>query len=876
MPGISGYGRSSGNYAQLLRARNSNNAQGRGSSVRNNAKVNGDKKSQTSDSTKDQLSLSGTRSSESDQSVKDARAALDQIKGRYASDVGKTKPSKEVVFEQSYGGSSRDIELERDLNLSEGTYELQVDFTGGRTSNDDDAEVEFKIESNGQKTKFEYEDNRVKYESKGRGGREKYERRENGIDDIREQFTADGRVELEFESEDVRVDKVRVVKLNAAEKDLGEVRGQAISDAKQELEKLGQTANERVSADDRGDIRSKLDAATKKLNELAETGDSLSDEQFTKELEAAFTSAVDEVGSKLGKVDDTSLTSTTVVEEKVVFSEDFNDGQASGQAVSLGNDTYDFKVEDGQLREKSNAGKGFYSFKVSDEAAASKNFEVSVDVDADGARNNDSLNNGAGVVFGYKDSGNYYKVSYDDYGSSYANKDGYGGSKGTHKDFTLVQVENGKEKVLDTIDKAELGGEFKLSVRVDEKDGISVSVNGEEKLSAKATGASLGQVGVYTYDNDNGVGYDNVEIKTRTEKVVQTGGGGVDNAKLEALSKQLDKLQQGVDRLNASGGRNGAAIGKLTEKFQNVASKLDSVADTASGNSKKLDDLGEKFKGVSESLGKAIAKTDANSKQITELQQTTRAVSDKLDGLGSKVSANGKKIDDLGSKFDSLKSDVKVTVDGLSDKIDNLEDKVDAGFDNLEDKIDSLGDQLGGDIDDVANDLKDAVNDLKDVIGDIDGQNDEALTKAVNKLKSDFNTQFDDLKKQNEKEQSALLSKLDEVTTELKVLSEQSAEQISLLKDQLGNLGSQLGTVIGKFDSLSQGGGLSLRSIGLFNAAAKVGGGALDKLIGVVGQGNNSSKMLKNLQFQLQSTTSRFGGNGSAGGFGAGGLNLLA
>jgi hypothetical protein len=102
------------------------------------------------------------------------------------------------------------------------------------------------------------------------------------------------------------------------------------------------------------------------------------------------------------------------------------------------------------------------------------------------------------------------------------------------------------------------------------------------------------------------------------------------------------------------------------------------------------------------------------------------------------------------------------------------------------------------------------------------------------------------------------------------VLSEQSAEQISLLKDQLGGLGGQLGTIIGKLDLLGGGQNLSLRSIGLFSIAAKAGDGALDKLIGIIGQ-NGTGDQLRSVQSRLQSVSGRFGG-----GQFANGLNLLA
>lgn len=501
--------------------------------------------------------------------------------------------------------------------------------------------------------------------------------------------------------------------------------------------------------------------------------------------------------------------------------------------------------------------------------------------------------------------------------------------------------------------------------------------------------------------------------------------GGVDDAKLNELSKKLADLKQGVEKANSTGSNNGAAIGKLTEKFKDLAGKLDSVASQSTGNSKKLDSLSSQFKDISESLGKAISNTDRNSKQIDEVQQTTKAVTNKLDGLSQKVNANGKKIDDLGGKFDSLRSDLGGKVDSVSkdvdklgsrldvqdvkvreqinqvndkidqsnrdsaardkklgDKLDNVQSeltnrlggtdkrvddlgkkqdanfentngriddlgsKVDSRFEDLEgnigsqfdstdtkiddlgsavndrldqtdqkiddlgstvdsrldqsdrkiddlgtqvndrldktdqkiddlsnnvdDKLNDLSEKLGNQVNDVAGDLASAVKDLKDVIKDVDTQNDSQLSDTVKDLKDDFNKQFSDLKSQHEAESAALLAKLDEVTSALKTLSEQSSEQISVLKDKLGGLGGQLGTVINKIDLLSQGGGMSHRSLGLYNAAAKVGNGALDKLVGIVG--GKSGNQLRGVQSQLNAVSARYGGAGQ----GASGLSLLA
>ena len=520
---------------------------------------------------------------------------------------------------------------------------------------------------------------------------------------------------------------------------------------------------------------------------------------------------------------------------------------------------------------------------------------------------------------------------------------------------TLVELDSTGNSGISQEVKTEKGEKYQLSVDYSARPGVAsesntveVYFNGKkiDTLNAEGRGKSDTSFETKTYEveatgdssrlefraagtSDSLGGYiDNVKL----QKITVETKGGVDDADLEDISKKLAELKQGVDKANATGGNNGAAIGKLTEQFKDVASKLDSVAGQASGNSKKLDSLGEQFKDVSEALGKAISGTDRNSKQIAEVQETTKAVTNKLDGLSQKVDANGKKIDDLGGKFDSLRSDlggkvdrvskevaelggrldvrdgesakqfkqvneridnvsekqdanfketnariddlgskVKDRFDSTDKKIDDLGGRVDSRFDDVDSKLNDINDKLGGQVGDVANDLTEAVTELKDAIKDVGTNNDSKLTDAVKNLKTDFNKQFNDLKSQHEAETNALLSKLDEVTTALKTLSEQSSEQIAVLKDKLGGLGGQLGTVINKIDMLGQGQNLSQRSLGLFNAAAKVGDGALDKLIGLVGPGGGGNQ-LRNVQSRLQSVSARYGGSGQ----GAEGVSLLA
>ena len=225
----------------------------------------------------------------------------------------------------------------------------------------------------------------------------------------------------------------------------------------------------------------------------------------------------------------------------------------------------------------------------------------------------------------------------------------------------------------------------------------------------------------------------------------------------------------------------------------------------------------------------------------------------------------GKRLDELDSKYSEVSRKLAAALGNRRSRADST--ALGSRFDS---QLNNFTNQLGDQLDDVVDDLSTAITELKEVVRQRTANNQAPYQDAVRVLKNDFNQQLSEPKAQHESETLAQLEKLNEVTEQLKNLSEQSSEQMSVFKDQLGGLGSQLGTIISKLDLLGKGQNVSLRTIGLFDVAAKAGNNALDKLIGIVGP-NSTGNQLRSVQSRLQSVSARFGG-----GQPTSGLSLLA
>jgi VCBS repeat-containing protein len=196
---------------------------------------------------------------------------------------------------------------------------------------------------------------------------------------------------------------------------------------------------------------------------------------------------------------------TVELVNKVAFEDDF-DGNNTDDWTEIsfnGRALGGWDNGDGAIGEQSNSARGILAHEMGGHSI-STDFSVSVDINAN---TGDTYNNGVGLVFGYEDSNNYYQASWDNYSTSYDTSD-------SHKDFNLIKVVDGVKTVLDTVDTAELPNEFNLNVSVDE-NGISIKVDGNEML-ASIDQPELGAVGLWTYDNDRGISYDNVSVTSGT------------------------------------------------------------------------------------------------------------------------------------------------------------------------------------------------------------------------------------------------------------------------------------------------------------------------------------------------------------------------
>jgi len=194
---------------------------------------------------------------------------------------------------------------------------------------------------------------------------------------------------------------------------------------------------------------------------------------------------------------------TVELVNKITFEDNFNDNNTDGwseisfNGIDLGN----WNNSDGAVGEQSNSAKGILAHEMGDDSS-STDYSVSVDIDAN---TGNTYNNGVGIVFGFEDNNNYFQASWDNYSTSYD-------ASSSHKDFNLIKVVDGVKTVLDTVDAAELPNDFNLNISVD-SNGVSVKVDGNELLTSNEQPA-LETIGLWTYDNDGGVSYDNVSVAT--------------------------------------------------------------------------------------------------------------------------------------------------------------------------------------------------------------------------------------------------------------------------------------------------------------------------------------------------------------------------
>jgi len=189
-------------------------------------------------------------------------------------------------------------------------------------------------------------------------------------------------------------------------------------------------------------------------------------------------------------------------EDPQVYAIDFDSGWEDWTYVDLGGgNSPTWTTSSGYLYEGSNAA---LSIAYSADLGALDTWTLTVDV-----YNSTSANNDSGIVFGMLDEDNYWLARWSDPTDYY----GTGGvvaldevSGGTS---TTLAYDDGTTTV--TTSTAEW---ITLAVSVDGED-VSIWWDGTEVVTHTLTGAApvgLDRVGLYTYDNDGGVYYDNLVI----------------------------------------------------------------------------------------------------------------------------------------------------------------------------------------------------------------------------------------------------------------------------------------------------------------------------------------------------------------------------
>ena len=126
------------------------------------------------------------------------------------------------------------------------------------------------------------------------------------------------------------------------------------------------------------------------------------------------------------------------------------------------------------------------------------------------------LNNDVGVVFGYQNDNNYYVIKWTKYGDRFANEYDY---PGEYKNLDLIKVTNGVATTLDSV--ADYDAAYPSTIKITVNgDGIVICFDNVPVLAASAEQPPLYKYGFFSYENEEGVAFDNLSI--RCNDCVQT------------------------------------------------------------------------------------------------------------------------------------------------------------------------------------------------------------------------------------------------------------------------------------------------------------------------------------------------------------------
>jgi VCBS repeat-containing protein len=208
----------------------------------------------------------------------------------------------------------------------------------------------------------------------------------------------------------------------------------------------------------------------------------------------------------------------------------FTTNDAGGQTGSDANFAAKWTVAGGILS-YNNAGAGgsddaqgilsYQSLSVASKALTS--YVITADMDGKSAT---QQNNGIGIVFGYQNTSNFFTARWENMGTDYQPGGAqYNTYPGQANQLSIVQVVGGVATDLGIYSAAFTSpGMFTMRVAVDASgiDVYSSNVTGGNQslvhynygsvAGGVASGPALNTIGLYTYDNDFGVSYDNVRV----------------------------------------------------------------------------------------------------------------------------------------------------------------------------------------------------------------------------------------------------------------------------------------------------------------------------------------------------------------------------
>ena len=176
----------------------------------------------------------------------------------------------------------------------------------------------------------------------------------------------------------------------------------------------------------------------------------------------------------------------------------------------------DFSISSGKLNVEGNSGGNAYGnneygailHDLSDQFYTTSDIDeytIEVDLTADTT----DINNDVGVIFGYQDDRNYYVIKWTKFGSYFSSDTNY---PGVYRNLDLIKVSNGIATTLDSLSNYVGPSVIPIKITVN-GDGINICIDGAGTLSASSEQPSIYQYGYFTYENEDGVEFDNLVVK---------------------------------------------------------------------------------------------------------------------------------------------------------------------------------------------------------------------------------------------------------------------------------------------------------------------------------------------------------------------------